>query len=118
MDRKGYLLWRNQLKSMHAEIAGDILSKVGYDSETISTVQSLIQKKELKQNPETQTLEDVICLVFLQYYLEEFAQKKSEEKVIDILQKTWRKMSERGQAKALSLPLGDTSKAQLQKALS
>jgi hypothetical protein len=118
LDRKGYLLWRNQLKSMHAVIASEILAAVGYDSETILRVQSLIQKKQLKQDPEVQTLEDVICLVFLQYYLEEFAEKKPPEKVIEILQKTWRKMSQRGQSQALSLPLSDISKAQLKKAIS
>lgn len=117
MDRKGYLQWRNQLKSMHAEIAGGILREVGYDLETISSVQALIQKKQLKQNPTVQTLEDVICLVFLQHYFEEFAQKKPEEKVIEILQKTWRKMSEEGRNKAESLPLSHSSKALLKKAL-
>ena len=83
-DRKGYLLWRNDLKEMHAHIASEILEDVGYDQLTIQNVTNLIQKKELKKNQETQTLEDVICLVFLQYYLADFADTKDEEKIIEI----------------------------------
>lgn len=68
----------------------------GYDEQTIERVQTLLLKKGLKQDAEVQTLEDVICLVFLKYYLADFAEKHSEEKVADILQKTKRKMSARG----------------------
>ncbi|MFW2377494.1 MAG: DUF4202 family protein, partial [Cellulophaga baltica] len=61
--------------------------------------------------------EDVICLVFLEYYFEPFAQKYSEEKLIDILQKTWRKMSKEGQEAALKLPLSANSLTLVGKAL-
>ncbi len=94
MDRKGYLQWRNTLKSHHAKIAGGILEECGYDSEIIEKVKFLLLKKELNRNAETQLVEDVICLVFIQFYLEEFAARHEDEKVVDILRKTMKKMSQ------------------------
>ncbi|MEN0003729.1 MAG: DUF4202 domain-containing protein [Bacteroidota bacterium] len=107
MDRKGYHAWRNQLKKFHAEKAGGILAEHGYDPVLIEEVQQLLLKRQLKRNPATQTLEDVICLVFLEFYLEAFSTHYAEEKLISILQKTWGKMSEQGQQTALTLPLSD-----------
>lgn len=117
MNRVGYLKWRQELKKFHAEKAAEILEQVGYDHETIDKVKFLLEKKQLKRNDETQTLEDVICLVFLEYYFEPFAKEHPEEKVVDILQKTWRKMSEKGQEAALKLPMSQTSKGLVAKAL-
>ncbi|MGB2129557.1 MAG: DUF4202 domain-containing protein [Flavicella sp.] len=118
MDRTGYLLWRRDLKKFHARKATEILSKIGYDEETINKVSFLLQKKQLKKNAETQLLEDVICLVFLEFYFEEFALKYKEDKLIDIVQKTWKKMSESGHDAALKIPFSSTSLALIQKALS
>tara|TARA_R110002050_G_scaffold251241_2_gene389387 strand:- start:2179 stop:2763 length:585 start_codon:yes stop_codon:yes gene_type:complete len=118
MDRVGYLKWRETLKKMHAEITADILKEVGYEDEFIERVSFLINKKLIKKNEESQTIEDVICLVFLDYYFEEFAAKHEDEKVIDILQKTWVKMSEDGQAEALKLKFSDKSLALIKQAIS
>jgi len=94
MDRKGYLQWRNQLKVHHTQIAGRIMREAGYDDDTISHVNSLLLKEALFQHrPDTQALEDVICLVFIEYYLEEFAEKHDDKKLVDILRKTLHKMS-------------------------
>ena len=109
MNREGYLRWRQALKKFHAEKAAAILTEVGYTEEIISKVKFLLEKKQLKKNEETQTLEDVICLVFLEHYFEPFAEKHPEEKTIDILQKTWRKMSKKGHGAALKLPLSENS---------
>ena len=109
MNREGYLRWRQALKKFHAEKAAAILTEVGYTEEIISKVKFLLEKKQLKKNEETQTLEDVICLVFLEHYFEPFAVKHPEEKTIDILQKTWRKMSKKGHGAALQLPLSENS---------
>ncbi|APA64234.1 DUF4202 domain-containing protein [Maribacter sp. 1_2014MBL_MicDiv] len=109
MNREGYLRWRQELKKFHATKAASILEDIGYDKETIDNVKFLLQKKQLKKNEETQTLEDVICLVFLEFYFEPFAHKHPEDKTIDILQKTWRKMSTKGQEAALELPLSKFS---------
>ncbi|MEB2774887.1 DUF4202 domain-containing protein [Algoriphagus sp. D3-2-R+10] len=109
MDRVGYLKWREELKKMHADMAASILKEVGFDEEVIERTKFLIRKKQLKTDPETQTMEDVICLVFLEYYFEEFAAKHESAKIIDILQKTWAKMSEKGHRAALQLPLSPSS---------
>lgn len=117
MDRTGYLIWREELKKMHAEIAGKILAEAGYEEEFISKVKFLIRKKQLKSDPETQALEDVICLVFLENYFEEFVDKHEPEKVKDILKKTWAKMSEKGQKSALLLSFSSQSLRLIQEAL-
>lgn len=117
MDRVGYLKWRNELKKLHAQKAEEILSSVGYEKEIIEEIQFLLLKKQLKKNELTQALEDVICLVFLEFYFDEFAAKHNEEKIIDIVQKTWAKMSENGHKAALNLPFSDSGLALVQKAL-
>lgn len=117
MNRTGYLKWRTDLKKFHAKKAGDILRSVGYSDDVIEKVSFLLQKKQLKRNVDTQTVEDVICLVFLQYYFDPFIEKHSEEKIIDIVQKTWAKMSEKGHDEALQLSYSDTSLALVKKSL-
>jgi hypothetical protein len=107
MDRKGYLAWRQKLYGMHAELAGEILREVGYDDATITRVGTLLRKKGLKTDPDVQLLEDVICLVFLEHYFADFSVKHDDAKVIDILRKTWAKMSPRGHEAALALPMGE-----------
>jgi len=118
MNRVGYLKWRNGLKIFHAEKASEILKEVGYDDKLIESVTFLLLKKQLKKNELTQTLEDVICLVFLEFYFEKFSEKYSEEKMIDILRKTWKKMSSKGQKAAMELQLSDHSQDLISKALS
>lgn len=117
MDRLGYLKWRESLKAMHAELTAEILKEVGYNIEFIDRVCSLITKKLIKKNEESQILEDTVCLVFLDYYFEEFAEKHDDEKVIDILQKTWKKMSEEGHAAALKLKFSDKSLSLVKRAI-
>jgi len=117
MNRKGYLTWRRDLAKFHANKAAEILKEVGYTDDIIDQVTFLLQKKQLKKNEETQLLEDVICLVFLEFYFEKFAKKYSEEKLIDIVQKTWAKMSNKGHEAALKLAYSEFSSALIQKAL-
>ena len=103
MDRVGYLKWREDLKKFHAKTTATILEKAGYDAEFIARVSFLIEKKLLKKDEETQLLEDVICLVFLEYYLDPFVHKHDREKMKNIILKTWNKMSEKGQQEALKI---------------
>jgi len=103
-DRVGYLKWREDLKKIHAQLTSKILLGVGYEVEFVARVSFLIEKKRLKKDIETQTLEDVICLVFLEFYFEPFVQKHAKEKILPIVVKTWRKMSVNGQKAALKLP--------------
>lgn len=117
MDRVGYLKWRETLKKMHADLTVDILKQVGFDDQFTDRVKAIILKKLIKKNEESQTLEDTICLVFLDYYFEEFAAKHNDEKIIDILKKTWVKMSDKGHEAALKLPFSDKSLALVKQAI-
>ena len=117
MTRTGYLKWRTTLYRFHADTAGDILREVGYDDVTVAAVQSLLRKERLKRNPDMQCLEDVICLVFLESYFADFAPQYDEQKVLDILRKTWKKMSARGRKAARDLALPPAAHAFLEKAL-
>ncbi|MBV7332766.1 DUF4202 domain-containing protein [Chloroflexi bacterium TSY] len=118
MDKAGYKKWRSTLARFHADTAAEILREVGYAEETIRRVQSLLRKERLKLDPDVQLLEDVICLVFLENYFADFAQKHDEEKLIGIVRKTWKKMSERGREAALLLDLPDRAREVVEKALS
>ncbi|MDO6801271.1 DUF4202 domain-containing protein [Wenyingzhuangia sp. 1_MG-2023] len=117
MDKVGYITWRNELKKMHSQKAEEILKEVGYEQDLIDEVKFMLLKKQLKKNELTQALEDVICLVFLEFYFDDFATKHSDEKIIDIVQKTWGKMSDKGHEAALKLPFSDSGLALVQKAL-
>ncbi len=117
LDRPGYHQWRNSLKKYHAELAGQLMAAVGYDPGTIARVQALVQKQQLTQDSEMQLLEDVICLVFLEFYFPDFANQHPDEKVIDIVQKTWRKMTPRGHALALQIPLPEAARRLVAQAL-
>jgi hypothetical protein len=116
-EKKGYLQWRNVLKSHHAKLAEQILVDCGYDNDTIDKVKSLLLKKGLHSNPDTQVLEDVICLVFIEHYLNDFAEKHEPQKVVDILQKTLRKMSPRAIEEAARISVSNRIKILLHQAL-
>ena len=97
MDRIGYLQWRKDLYKFHAKTAGDLLALAGYKADVIDRVKQAVAKKSIKSNPDTQLLEDVTDLVFIEHYMLEFAGKHpeyEEDKWIDIIQKTWKKMSD------------------------
>jgi hypothetical protein len=105
MDRNGYLQWRTNLYKFHADTAARLLQEAGYDEETIERVRKAVGKKGLKVNPETQLLEDVTDLVFIEHYMQAFVDQKadySEEKWLEIVRKTWKKMSAEAHAFALS----------------
>ena len=117
MDRVGYLKWREALKKFHASKTTSILKEVGYKNAFIYRVCFLIEKKLIKKHTETQSLEKVICLVFLEYYLEEFILKHDTEKLKNIIIKTWNKMSEKGQKTALTLSFSTASLQLIKEAL-
>ena len=116
LDRTGYLKWRTDLKQFHAKETAVIMQSVGYGETAVSRVKDLITKKHLKQDPEAQALEDALCLVFLQTQFTDFAQKEAD-KITNILQKTWNKMSPQGRQFALQLPMRDEDRAIIEKAL-
>jgi len=106
MTKSGYMQWRGNLKKHHASIASEVMRESGYDEDTVKQVASLLKKENLRDNTETQILEDVVVLAFLEHDLEAFVQKYSdysEEKFLTILRKSYLKMSEKGRAAALTL---------------
>lgn len=115
--RSGYRLWRKTLGTFHAETAAEILRDVGYEEGTVSRVGALLRKDNLASDPDVQTLEDVACLVFLEYSLADFAASHDEARVVDILRKTWGKMTERGRTAALDLQLPPMLKILVEKAI-
>ena len=116
MDRVGYLKWRTGLYGFHARRAAAILREVGYEDGVIGRVEVLLQKKNIKTDPEMQTLEDVICLVFLENYFTSFSEKHDKDKIIGIIRKTWKKMSPEGHSAALKIPMSPPAKALVEKA--
>ncbi len=105
MDKPGYLQWRTGLYKFHADTAGSLMKQAGYDDELIERVKKIVGKKGLKVNDETQLMEDVVDLVFLEHYLTGFVAQHpeyDEAKWIPIIRKTWEKMSKRAHDFALS----------------
>jgi hypothetical protein len=100
---QGYYRWRRALAAFHAETAGKILSEAGYDTSAVTRIGQLLRKENLKTDPEAQLLEDAACLVFLENFFTDFSRQHDDAKVVDILRKTWSKMSPSGHAAALTL---------------
>lgn len=117
MTKLGYHSWRTHLKKRQAELVAEIVGKY-YSAEETQRCKALIEKEGLKQGEEeVQVLEDVACLVFLDDQFEEFKEKHDEDKIVNILRKTWGKMSKEGHGLALQLPMTDECRALVQRAL-
>ena len=105
MDRIGYLKWRKHLYKIQANTAAELCRRAGCSDDVIERVRTMVSKKNIKTNADTQLLEDITDLVFMEHYMLEFVGKHpdyTEEKWIDIIQKTWNKMSDEAHAFALS----------------
>ncbi len=92
----GYKQWRTGLYKFHAETAGALMREAGYDDDLIEQVERIVAKKGIKVNDDTQLLEDIASLVFIEHYLSTFAAlhpEYDEAKWCDIIKKTWQKMS-------------------------
>ncbi|MGJ0505875.1 MAG: DUF4202 domain-containing protein [Methylocystis sp.] len=111
--RRGYNDWRRACRVHHATLAGEIMRANGYDEDVIAHVGALIRKEQLKKDPESQALENVAAVVFLEHYFEDFLVKYEgydDDKIVDILGKTLCKMSPKGHAAALALPLPERAR--------
>lgn len=115
--RVAYLTWRKELQKLHARRATEIMAQCGYSAEEAARTASLLKKERLKQDADAQTLEDVICLVFLAHEADAFIAKHDDDKVRDILAKTAKKMSQDGLAAATRLQLGPRLQRLLRSAL-
>ncbi len=105
MDRIGYLKWRKDLYKIQANSAAKLLLQAGFSNDECERLRNAVAKKNIKGNPDTQLLEDVTDLCFIEHYLVDFVDKHpdySEEKWIEIIQKTWSKMSDEAHQFALS----------------
>ena len=115
--RTGYLRWRTALKARHAEEVGALLAGTGYDDATIGRVQAIVRKDHLRTDPATQTHEDALCLTFLETQLAGVGEQLGDDKTVEVVRKTWAKMSPRGQAAALALELPATQRDLLVRAV-
>jgi len=116
--RVGYKKWRSELARFHAHRAREILSSLGYSEEVLARVEAINLKRDISGDPDTQTMEDALCLVFLEFQLRDFARKHSDEqKLLGILRRTWSKMSDRGRRAALELDYGADERRLLDRAL-
>jgi hypothetical protein len=109
--RAGYLRWRTTLNRQHASDVGTMLADAGYDDATIERVQRIIRKEGLKTDAAVQTHEDALCLVFLETQLLELLDRLGDDKSVDVIAKTLRKMSPRGIDVALGLTLDERARA-------
>lgn len=115
--RAGYLKWRFNLYRFHADRVGELMLQAGYTTDAVERVGQLLQKKGLQRDPEAQALEDVACLVFLEFYFDRFARDHAEEKIINIVQKTWKKMSPQAQEAALKIDFPESARRLIEQAL-
>jgi len=115
--RAGYLKWRQVLKEFHANKAAEILREVGYDETIINPVRDLNLKKNFPSDPECRTLEDALCLVFLERQFADLASKATDEKMITALQKCWGKMTPKAHEQALKLNYSTNEQRLLERAL-
>lgn len=118
--RAGYNDWRRTCREHHGKVISEIMGRHGYAPDEIARVVMLIKKEQLKKDRESQALENVVDVVFVEHYIEDFLAKYSsydEDKVIDIVGKTLRKMSPKGHQAALALDMPDAKRALIMKAV-
>jgi hypothetical protein len=115
--RAGYLKWREGLKKLHADALAAIMTEAGYGAAAVAKARHLLVRKNLADDAEGQTLEDAACLVFLQFEFAEFSAKTEPDKMVEILKKSWAKMSPAARDQALALPLGEAEQTLVKKAL-
>ena len=109
--KAGYLTWRRSLYVKQAERARALLLEAGVPAAEAAEAATWVSKTGLKTNPGTQAIEDAAVFVFLENEISAFAAQHADyprEKFVDILRKSWRKLSPAAQQMAgtLTLPPG------------
>jgi hypothetical protein len=115
--RAGYLRWKRRLQQHHADVLGRVLRDVGYDDAVVARVQSIVTKERLRTDPDVQSLEDALALVFLETQLADLDAKLGDDHLVDVLAKTLRKMSPAGRDAAASLPYDEHGRALVERAV-
>ncbi|MFV0515374.1 MAG: DUF4202 domain-containing protein [Jhaorihella sp.] len=99
--KAGYLKWRRDLGTHHANRVGAMMTAAGYGMEAVLQVGRMLRKEGVKRDPEVQAVEDVASFVFVKYYFAGFAAKHAPDKILGIVEKTARKMSPMARARVL-----------------
>jgi len=115
--RTGYLKWREGLKQFHADALAAIMAEAGYAEPAIEKARRILIRKNHASDAEGQTLEDAACLVFLQFEFTAFSAKTEPDKMVDILRKSWEKMSTAAREQALGLQFGPAEMDLVKRAL-
>jgi hypothetical protein len=116
MDRVGYLSWRKQLSESHAKKAKIILQEAGYPQSVMEDVEQIVLKKGIKQNADVQTMENALCLVFLEFQYESF-HPNHPETIVNILKKSLMKMDQKGHEFATSLQFSSAGSNYIEQAI-
>jgi tRNAThr (cytosine32-N3)-methyltransferase len=119
--KAGYFAWRKSLYHRQAGRARELLIAAGVSYSEATDAADWVSKSGLKTNPGTQALEDAACLVFLENEIGAFATGHAtypREKFVDIIRKTWRKMSPPAQNLAIGMPLPAAVASLVQEAVS
>ena len=116
-DRVGYLRWRRALKEVHAEVVGELLPPAGISAAAVARVQALVRKEGLGRDPETQLVEDAICLTFLETQFEDLAARLDHERLVSAVQKTVVKMSDQAVGLVAQTRISPAARAALNDAL-
>lgn len=101
VGKAGYYAWRRDLAQRHAARVSEIMQVAGYSEVDRAAAAKMLCKKDIKLDDDVQALEDTICFVFLKWYFAPFAAKHDDAKVLDIVRKTARKMSDSARARVL-----------------
>lgn len=117
LGRVPYLQWRRALQDLHAAELRTILEAEGYEKETIDRAEWILRKRDLKSDADCQTLENAICLVFIETQFLETARKIEHGKMVEVVRKTLAKMTDQGREAALGLELPEEAKALIGEAL-
>jgi len=115
--RGGYLRWRRDLHRHHARVVARIVEDEGYDQATVARVEELVTKRNLASDPEVQVLEDALCLVFIESQFHDLASRLDDGKMVDVVRKTLKKMSDEGKRMAGTVEMDEADRALLEEAL-
>ena len=109
--RQGYLRWREVLKTFHIETVVRLMHGVGFPDATIQRVREIMGKRRLQDDPESQTLEDALCLIFFETQLTELKQKTPDDKLQEVVRKVLKRMSAQGRTELSKLTLDADTRA-------
>lgn len=116
--RAGYLRWRRDQKTRHARELIELLSATGVDDDVCERAAVIVTKQGLGTDPEVQLFEDAVALTFVETQLDTTVEKlDDDDKMVDVVAKTLRKMSPAAHAAAATISLGERAGAILEGAV-